>query len=197
MPQDERPAVADHLAVAPGAVTLYDGGRAARRGDRTVVTLLCIITALLVMLVVGLGVAAYGGYRVYRQAEATITSQQRQLARDLAATSATSREFLRELDTRQRTLGHGLDGRARATLADLDRLAARRSALSAIPADPLGKLDATIRLNQLVADELLVLTRHLADSTGIAGRGLRPLPAQARLPAKLAAPRAGAHRASR
>lgn len=83
-----------------------------------------------------------------------------------------------ELTERQRGFERQVSGVGERTLKDVDGFAARRQALSDASGGPLKKLDTTIRLNQLLSDEMLALLRNLSGMEEAIARGARPLPEQ-------------------
>lgn len=173
----------------PGAVTFLP---AEPRPQRAVVGLLSALVVLLALLVVGLAGTDWYAYQQYRLVQATVEREardaraqlggdQRSLARQLTGAAATGRELLAELEGRQQRLGAGLQATTGVTMAQVHALEVRRAALSPIPASPFGKLDQMIRLNQLLADEQLLLLRHTAAVTAIAGANARPTAAERHL----------------
>lgn len=100
---------------------------------------------------------------------------------DLEQAQAAAQQAAREIAQRQRLLDQRLVARSRQTLARTRDLGRRRDALAGPP--PWGtfsKLDRMLALQQLLADELLIMTEHLAETQAIAARELRPLPIQGR-----------------
>lgn len=164
--------------------------------NRRLTVLLVTLTVLQALLVIGLvlgGVAAMrmasealGLAREMRQDLATMRSDLKAtrettqgLVADLERMQATAREASTQLAERQKTLQTRLAARAKRTESAMHDLAARRARIpERSPLNPLAKLDAIVDLNRLMADELLILNRHMAQTQLDLAQSLAPLPVQ-------------------
>ncbi|MNX73750.1 hypothetical protein D3C86_1051600 [compost metagenome] len=153
--------------------------------SRYALVCLTIVTVLLAVVLVGF---ALGAALLYPQAVryaqrmhqelATTRAETQELRRHLQALHASEERLSQEAAKRQLRLGRELDAQASQTLAQLATLEERRQRLGAEPgANPLAKLDTLIGLTRLLADELLLLNRHLLLSQHELAAGIRPSPA--------------------
>lgn len=148
------------------------------RQYRTLVALLGGIAALLLLLVLGLGAGGLYALKTVR----TLTGRQgvQETERDVAARQAAFQKELGEY--------------GESTLATLDGFKQRRAALEDTSGGPLKKIELTVRLNQLMADELLVMLRTLAGLEVSVAHGARPLPTERPAARARQAPRANPER---
>lgn len=101
------------------------------------------------------------------------------LGAEVERMQATAVEASSEASARQRALKQELLARSRRTQRLLDEIQGRRARVAyPAPANPLAKLDAVIDLNTIMADELLILSRHLAETQAELANVLAPLPLQ-------------------
>ncbi|MFN7135042.1 MAG: hypothetical protein ACK4N5_23400, partial [Myxococcales bacterium] len=141
---------------------------------RTVHRLLVVIAALLAVQVGALAAAGIWGWVTLQRLEARLgTSGEQALASVERAASLAG-----ELTQRQTNLSAGLAGAGRRSLEKLEAIRERRQRLDGVASGMIDKLEQTIRIQQLMADELIVMIELLGDSVRTAGNGLRPLPTQ-------------------
>jgi hypothetical protein len=164
-----------------GAVTFLEAGEATRRRERAVITLLGTITALLLVLVVGLSVGVFWLARQYDAAQQALQRQAGDVRRDLGAAVGTTQALSRDLLNRQASLSRDLEAPVKALQAEQQRIARVRAGMGEVPDDPFGKADYAIRMSQLALDEALAVNRHIAATQLALARNLALTPAQARL----------------
>lgn len=167
--------------------------------------LLIAITALLAVLAIALVVAGVMALRLVPEAMGLLRDMRAELVATRLATQELRVEVDRmqalaasgsvELAQRQAELQQKMQARARQTASRVEAIAGRRERIpERVSANPLAKLDTVIALNQIMADEILVLNRQLyealADMAGIIG----PLEVQERATAsgRASAPDSGA-----
>jgi hypothetical protein len=137
-----------------------------RRDLRRVVILLGAIAALLLLLLGGLVAGALWGAR----ALAAVTP--------VADPGAQMRQVTAELAHRQAVLDHELEAVAAHALHDVEGFRARRAALEDVSGGPLKKMDTVVRLNQLMAEEMLTLIVNTAGMERAIAQASRPLPVE-------------------
>jgi len=155
----------------------------ARRAD-PVVRLLSVLVFLMALLVLGLGV---GGLVAFRQItgmrgqldgmRSEIETMRNELTSMTVALDRGTR-VVEEMTERQETLSSNLRARAGTSLQKLEQLRQRRAAIDPIKRGPFGKMEQVVQLNQLLADEMLLMLEHLAHTQASLGRAVRPLEAQ-------------------
>ena len=151
--------------------------------------LLVAITTLLGVLLLGMLIAGILALRWVPEAMGLL----REMNQELKATRVATQELRVEVDRmqavaasasaqvaeRQRQLAQTLGVRARETQKKMDGIAKRRAAIpERVSANPLAKLDTVIDLNTIMADEILILNRQLADSLADMADVVGPLPLQ-------------------
>ena len=151
--------------------------------------LLIAITVLLALMTLGLAVAGVTALRLVPEAMGILKG----MKQELVATRQATQELKAEVDrlkaiaadastqaaARQQTLRTRLDARAKQTNDLLDGIEARRRHVpEKVSANPLAKLDVVIELNKLMADEILILNRHLAQTQEELADAIAPLPIQ-------------------
>ena len=152
---------------------------------------LVAITVLLAVLVIGLLVAGLVALRLVPEAMGVL----REMRQELQATRVATQELRAEVDRmqaiatdastqaaeRQKTLRARLEARSKRTAELLDEVEKRRKRVPAkVSANPLAKLDTVIELNKIMADEILILNRHLAETQEELAEAIAPLPIQAK-----------------
>ena len=146
--------------------------------ERSIVRLLQATVALLSVLVFvlagGAGWAFYQ-YDQVRQSLQSSTGNDLTSLRDAMEKTVTAAE---EITVRQGALAQALDTRADQTSTEINALQQRRSALGELRPGPIQKLTQTLEMNQLMADELLLLLRHLNSTQSSLAKSMRPLPTQ-------------------
>lgn len=151
--------------------------------------LLIAITVLLAAMTLGFVVAGLVAWRVVPEAMGIL----RDLRQELTLTRQTTQDLNAELERmkaiadqtsiqtaqRQTEMQTALRARSRKTQEQWRGIEKRRAQIpESVSANPLAKIDALIALTQILADEILVLGRHLAETqTGLA-EALEPLPVQ-------------------
>ncbi len=157
--------------------------------NRLTIALLTAMTVLLAMLVIGLGVGGFfamrhapeilGMVREMRQELVATRKSTQKLSAEADRTQALAREASAQAARRQQILKQELLSRSRRTQAQMDGIARRRARIPerASP-NPLAKLDVVIELNTLMADELVILNRHFAETQAYLAEALGPLPLQ-------------------
>lgn len=153
--------------------------------------LLIAITVLLAVMTLGLVSAGLVAWRVVPEAMGLL----RDLRQELSATRQATQELRGEVERtkalaaqastqaaqRQDELQAVLRARSRMTQEQLKAIEGRRARIpEAVSANPLAKLDTVITLNKILADEILVLGRHLAETQSGLSEALGPLPVQAK-----------------
>lgn len=101
------------------------------------------------------------------------------MATDVEQAQAAATEASEQLAARQKLLDQRLVARSRETLSELRTIDRRYGSLAGPP--PWGtfsKLDRMIGLQQVLADAILLMNEHLAQTQAISARELRPLPIQ-------------------
>jgi hypothetical protein len=141
-----------------------------RRAD-PVVRLLTMVVILLGMLVLGLGIGTFVALREVAQVRAALGNAS-------GGNVASLQQTLEELTRRQEALASALGARADQSQKSLDALKAKRRALAGVDKGPIDKLEQLIQLNQLLADEMLLLLDHVAASQESLANAMKPLPAQ-------------------
>lgn len=117
--------------------------------------------------------------RSLRSDMAQVRASMAKLEQDLEQTRRAAKEASDQLAARQKVLDQRLVARSRKTLGELRALDRRRDALSGPP--PWGtfsKLDRMIGLQQALADAILLMNEHLAETQAISAHEIRPLPLQ-------------------
>lgn len=102
-----------------------------------------------------------------------------EMASDLEETQAAAKKAADQLAARQKVLDQRLAARSRETLGRLREIDRKRDTLAGPP--PWGtfsKLDRMIGLQQVLADAIVLMNEHLAETQEISARELRPLPIQ-------------------
>lgn len=103
----------------------------------------------------------------------------RRMATNLEETQAAATRASEELAKRQQTLDRRLVARSRQTLEHLGAIERRRREVAGPPRfGAFSKLDQMIGLQQVMADAILLMNEHLAETQAISARELRPLPIQ-------------------
>jgi predicted nucleic acid-binding Zn ribbon protein len=164
-----------------GSVTFLEAGEATRRRERAVIMLLGAITALLLVLVVGLSVGVFWLARQYDAAQQALQRQAGDVRRDVGAAVGTTRALSRDWLNRQASLSRDLQAPVNALQAEQQRIARVRAGMGEVPDDPFGKADYAIRMSQLALDEALAVNRHIAATQLAIARNLALTPAQAQL----------------
>jgi uncharacterized membrane-anchored protein YhcB (DUF1043 family) len=157
--------------------------------SRPPIGLLVAITILLSVLVLGMVIAGILALRWVPEAMRLL----RHMNQELTATRLATQELSAEVDrmqavaasasaqvaVRQRDLQRAMAARARETQEQMEGIEQRRARIpERISANPLAKLDTVIDLNKIMADEILVLNRQLADSLADMAEIIGPLPVQ-------------------
>lgn len=159
--------------------------------SRPTTGLLIALTVLLALLVLGGLAGGLAALRVVPEAMGLL----REMRQDLGATREATVALRAEVDRmeaiaaeantqaaqRQREVKAKLAARSRRTQEELVGIAKRRAAIPAqVGPNPLAKLDTVIALNRIMADEILILNRHLAETQADLAEALTPLPVQER-----------------
>lgn len=157
--------------------------------SRLLAGLLIAITALLAALLLGLVAAGLVALRVIPEAMGIL----RDLREELTSTREVTEELRVEVERmkaiasqastqaaqRQVELQAALRARSRRTQEQWKGIEGRRARIpEPVSANPLAKLDALIALNKIMADEILVLGHHLAETQSSLAEALKPLPVQ-------------------
>ena len=176
--------------------------------NRLVTGLLIAITVLLAVLVIGLAVGGILAARYLPEALDLARDMHREIRgmhQDLKATRDVTQKLSAEVDQMQRTareaalqlterqtrLGEELQDRAKRTHHQMDGIVSRRSKVpEQNPFNPFAKLDVVADLNRIMADELVILNRHLAETQSDLATMMRPLPIQQKLKTSPQKPRA-------
>jgi hypothetical protein len=148
-----------------------------QRQMRAVLGLLGVIAVCLVLLVAGL---AFGGLWLSRSMT-RLTGRSPLSAPGAEQQASKVSVDASELANRQDAVARELEQVVAQTQKDLADLEQRRKALSDTAGGPLKKLDTTIRMNQLLSDELAVLLKNLSGVESSIAHAARPLPAERRL----------------
>jgi hypothetical protein len=164
-----------------GAVTFLEAGEATRRRERTIIGLLAAMTALLLVLVIGLSVGAFWLAKQYAAAQQALQSQAGDVRQDLSTAVDTTQGLSRDLLMRQAALSRDLQTPVRELQAAQQRIARERQALGKVPDDPFGKADYAIRMTQLALDEALSINRHVAATQLAIAKNLALTPSQEKL----------------
>jgi len=154
--------------------TLNESQRAER-----MIRLLTTLVVLVALLVVGLGAGAALAFREYARLRAAVqqATGEEQLA-SLQEKLGRTLDLASELTQRQEVLATGLDSRAAASLQSFEALRRQRDELKGIAKGPIDKMEQLIRINQLMADEMLLLLHHVTLTQATLAESLRPLPTQ-------------------
>jgi biopolymer transport protein ExbB/TolQ len=157
--------------------------------SRPPVGLLVAITTLLGVLVLGMLIAGILALRWVPEAMSLL----REMNQELKATRLATQELRAEVDRmqavaasasaqvaeRQREAARALLVRARETQEKMAGISKRRASIpERVPTNPLAKLDTVIELNKIMADEILILNRQLADSLEDMADVVEPIPIQ-------------------
>src|SRR5687767_6125454 len=134
-----------------------------RDDSRTMVRLLTMTVALLGVLVVGLIAGGAFAWHQYRQLRATV-AQPASVASGLDERLQQLGQVASDLTDRQQKVAAALGQRADTSQARIEELEKRRAALDEVRKGPIDKMDQLVRINQLLADEMLVLLRHVANT---------------------------------
>jgi SMC interacting uncharacterized protein involved in chromosome segregation len=149
-----------------------------QRAER-MLQLLTTLVVLVALLVVGLGVGAALAFREYarmRTALQQVTGDE-QLA-SLQEKVGRTLDLANELTQRQEVLADGLQARAARSLESFEALRRQRDELSGVAKGPIDKMEQLILINQLMADEMLLLLHHVTLTQASLAEGMRPLPTQ-------------------
>jgi SMC interacting uncharacterized protein involved in chromosome segregation len=143
------------------------------------IRLLTTLVVLVALLVVGLGAGAALAFREYARMRAAVqhVTGEEQLA-SLQEKLGRTLDLASELTQRQEALASGLESRANQSLKSLEALKRQREELSAIAKGPIDKMEQMIRINQLMADEMLLLLHHVTLTQASLAEAMRPLPTQ-------------------
>lgn len=142
---------------------------ASTRRFRILVALLSAISVLLLLVLAAL--VAGGLYAAHVVSALTPRGAQ-------GGPVALAKQAETELTQRQQRFEHQLTDVGDGTLKELGGFSTRREGLSDTSGGLLKKLDTTIRLNQLLADEMLVLLKNLSQMEKVVAHGAQPLPEQ-------------------
>ncbi len=101
------------------------------------------------------------------------------MATDLEEAQTAAKKTSDQLAARQKVLDERLVARSRETLGVLREVDHRRDAVSGPPARGVfAKLDQMIGLQQVLADSIMLMNEHLAETQAISAHEIRPLPIQ-------------------
>lgn len=164
-----------------GSVTFLEAGEATRRRERTIIALLATMTALLLVLVIGLAAGAFWLAGQYTAAQQALQSQAGDVRQGLSAAIGTTQALSRDLLTRQAALSRDLQAPVAALQASQQQIARARAAMGEVPDDPFGKADYAIRMSQIALDEAVALNQHVAATQLAIAKNLALTPAQAKL----------------
>jgi hypothetical protein len=147
-----------------------------RRAD-PVVRLLTIAVALLAVLVLGLGIGTFLALREASRLRASLGGSENGVASLQQALQRTS-DLAEEMTRRQEALAASLGARAERSQGQIDSLRRQRQSLAGVDKGPIDKMAQMVQLNQLMADEMLLMLDHLASTQASVARAMRPLPTQ-------------------
>lgn len=145
------------------------------RRDRALVPLLAAITALLAILVVGLGIGAVAAMRAIHE----VHGQVAQLTGGAQGDATQKVKALgADIVERQQLVARALASESAATEQKIETFQARLKQLYPIAQGFTRKLDQTIGLQLLMNDQMILMNHQLAALQQTAARGLRPMDAE-------------------